>query len=113
MPRPSNGGIGRKLLKRLSDAKTLDGAPHLTELVQCIVKEFGGAEAVAKELKDQYQDAPKAYKLGFLRMLTKLVEVNTEMGGADGDLSQATDEDIEIELKRVMRGGQGLRYGIE
>lgn len=108
-----NVNRGGKLLKRIKDAKTIGGAPHLTEFVECMVREFGGAEAFAAEMKSLFDDAPKPMKLAFGRMMMKLVEVNSEMGGANNDLSQASDEDLESELKYILTGIKGLKHVVE
>jgi hypothetical protein len=111
MPRASNGGAGKRLLKRLKDVKSLDLAPDLAEFMSCLVKEFGGAEAFAKEVKKEYDVAAKNMRPTILRTMLKFIEVNTAMGGADSDLSEASDEDIELEVKHIMRAGG--KYGIE
>lgn len=100
----------RKLVRRLLRSKAIGGAPHLSEFVECLVREFGGAEAAAKEMKKQYEDAPKAFKLSFWRLFMKQVEVNTTLGGVNNDFSMASDEDLERELLEIM---SGRTYAIE
>lgn len=98
----------KQLTQRLLRTKGIGGAPHLTEFVECLVREFGGAEEAAKEMKKQYDEAPKNFKLSFWRLFMKQVEVNTQIGGVNNDFSQATDDELEAVIAEIVtKSGKG------
>lgn len=101
----------KELTRRLLRTKGIGGAPHLTEFVECLVREFGGAEEAAKEMKKQYDEAPKNFKLSFWRLFMKQVEVNTQIGGVNNDFSMATDEEIEQVLSEIVT--ESKRYAVK
>lgn len=94
-----------ELLDGIGD-KTKRGAPHLSELAECLSNAFGGPRALAETLRDLATDPKmpdwlrtRAYGIviGTLSSASKLAHAE-----ADDDLSLLSDEDIEAAARRTM-----------
>lgn len=101
-----------ELLEGIGD-KTKHGAPHLSEMAECMCDAFGGPKALAQTLHDL---ATGTETPDWLRTRAYGIVVNTisaasklENAEADQDLSLLSKDDIERELNRQIRKALGIR----
>jgi hypothetical protein len=100
MARPSKSN---KIVKKLMEGGA--NAPHVIELAEGIVRAFGGTEQFVTALYDQYKSCgTPALKSPYMRLFVKIVEAATELGGADRDMSEMSEDDMEREIKRLLIG---------
>lgn len=76
--------------------------PHSSELLECMMKYFGGVEGFSRAFMKQFFDAPAggAFRTKQLDSLLRLIVNNTAMGGAKKPLELMTEEELEAQYRR-------------
>jgi hypothetical protein len=76
--------------------------PHSSELLEVLMRYFGGAEGFGNAFMKQFYDAPAggAFRTKQLQTIVQLVSANTSMGGAKKPLELMTEEELEAQYRR-------------
>lgn len=76
--------------------------PHSSELLEVLMRYFGGAEGFGNAFMKQFYDAPAggAFRTKQLQTVVQLVAANTSMGGAKKPLELMTEEELEAQYRR-------------
>lgn len=76
--------------------------PHSSELLECMMKYFGGVEGFSRAFMKQFFDAPAggAFRTKQLDAILRLIVNNTAMGGAKKPLELMTEEELEAQYRR-------------
>lgn len=76
--------------------------PHSSELLECMMKYFGGVEGFSRAFMKQFFDSPAggAFRTKQLDSLLRLIVNNTAMGGAKKPLELMTEEELEAQYRR-------------
>lgn len=76
--------------------------PHSSELLECMMKYFGGVEGFSRAFMKQFFDSPAggAFRTKQLDSLLRLIVSNTAMGGAKKPLELMTEEELEAQYRR-------------
>lgn len=76
--------------------------PHSSELLEVLMKYFGGVEGFARAFIKQFFDAPQggAFRTKQLESVMRLVVNNTAMGGSKKPLDLMTEEELEAQYRR-------------
>ena len=100
-----------ELLDGISDT-TKRGAPHLSELAECMSDAFGGPRALAETLRDLATNPkmPDWLRTRAYGMVINTVSAASKLEGdeTDEDLSLLSNADIERELARLIRKTLGV-----
>ncbi len=86
--------------------------PHSAELLEVLMRYFGGAGGFANAYMKQFFDAPSggAFRTKMLDTVVRLVQANTAMGGAQKPLEFWTEEELQNELKKkLLLAAQGMK----
>jgi len=86
--------------------------PHSAELLEVLMRYFGGAGGFANAYMKQFFDAPSggAFRTKMLDTVVRLVQANTAMGGAQKPLEFWTEEELQAELRnKLVLAAQGMR----
>ena len=75
--------------------------PHTAELLEGMMRYFGGVSGFSSVLMKQYWDSPPGGRMrnGILEMVVRLAAKNTEQGGARKPMNLYSEEEIENEIK--------------
>lgn len=86
--------------------------PHSAELLEVLMRYFGGAGGFANAYMKQFFDAPSggAFRTKMLDTVVRLVQANTAMGGAQKPLEFWTEEELQAELRnKLVLAAQGMK----
>jgi hypothetical protein len=86
--------------------------PHSAELLEVLMRYFGGAGGFANAYMKQFFDAPSggAFRTKMLDTVVRLVQANTAMGGAQKPLEFWTEEELQNEQKKkLLLAAQGMK----
>lgn len=93
--------------------------PHSSELLEVMMKYFGGVEGFARAFIKQFFDAPAggAFRTKQLDSILRLVVSNTAMGGSKKPLDLMTEEELEAQYRRDVLAAalayQGQKIALE
>ena len=76
--------------------------PHSSELLEVLMRYFGGVEGFGRAFIKQFYDAPAggAFRTKQLDSIVRLATNNTAMGGSKKPLELMTEEELEAEYRR-------------
>lgn len=76
--------------------------PHSSELLEVLMRYFGGAEGFGNAFMKQFYDAPAggAFRTKQLDTVVRLIVSNTAMGGSKKPLELMTEEELEAQYRR-------------
>ena len=82
-----------------------ENIPHSSELLENLMRYFGGSSGFSALLVKHFFDCPPggAHRTKMIEAVVRLVTKNTEMGGAKKPMSQWSDEELEQELDARFR----------
>jgi hypothetical protein len=93
--------------------------PHSSELLETMMKYFGGVEGFSRAFIKQFFDAPAggAFRTKQLDSILRLVVSNTAMGGSKKPLDLMTEEELEAQYRRDVLAAalayQGQKIALE
>jgi hypothetical protein len=76
--------------------------PHSSELLEVLLRYFGGVEGFGRAFMKQIYDAPPggAFRTKLLDSVLRLIVNNTAMGGSKKPLELMTEEELEAQYRR-------------
>lgn len=76
--------------------------PHSSEVLECMMRYFGGVEGFSRAFMKQFFDAPAggAFRTKQLDSVLRLIVSNTAMGGSKKPLDLMTEEELEAQYRR-------------
>jgi hypothetical protein len=86
--------------------------PHSSELLEVMMRYFGGVEGFGRAFMKQFFDSPAggAFRTKQLDSILRLIVNNTAMGGAKKPLELMTEEELEAEARRqIMEAAMSLK----
>lgn len=90
--------------------------PHSSELLEVLMRYFGGVEGFGRAFIKQFYDAPAggAFRTKQLDSIVRLATNNTAMGGSKKPLELMTEEELEAEYRRdVLAAALNVAKSIE
>jgi hypothetical protein len=90
--------------------------PHTAEALESVLNYFGGTNGLSSIMLKQYYDSPPGSRMRttILEMIFRLINKNTEQGGAKKPVSLLTEEELEEDINKrishlIEMGGYGAQ----
>jgi len=90
--------------------------PHSSELLEVLMRYFGGVEGFGNAFMKQYYESPVggAFRTKQLETVVRLIVGNTAMGGSKKPLELMTEEELEAQYRRdVLAAAIQMRNSME
>jgi len=115
------GEIEKGAVDLFISAARVGGAniPHSSELLEVLMRYFGGVEGFSRAFIKQFFDAPAggAFRTKQLDSVLRLIVSNTAMGGSKKPLDLMTEEELEAQYRRDVLAAamayQGQKIALE
>ena len=78
-----------------SVAKDRKRVPHISEIIEYLIEEWGGARKFARAYYDEYKKSPSIHFKGrMLESIIRLMQVHAAQAGPQEEMSSLTDEEL-------------------
>ena len=90
-------------IRAFQSHKTQDGVPHINELLESVIKQFGGPSSFARTFKEEFDKMPEGRqsRAKLLEILMRLIQI-ASANIPQNEFDLLTDDDLDAEAERLL-----------